>query len=228
MLKALHKHGLEAAQDFSDASYKEGLRISCLSNSSAPEAHIILHFPDEIIGPEETREPASNLNELATILLFVGILSIRKSFAKSMKAFLKCYPYALPRNRQRRYTVTGASPGNPNCHQSRRVLSAARCRAAIISMHLGIIFSQVLQQEEHKRSHSVSTGRGMPEQELSHISVPGHWAHRNVRCHMKNGGARSPSQRTHRCPLTPSGAQSQFLTMPVTHLSNADSYLRPG
>ena len=58
---------LEAAQDFSDASYKEGLRISCLSNSSAPEAHIILHFPDEIIGPEETREPASNLNELATI-----------------------------------------------------------------------------------------------------------------------------------------------------------------
>ena len=32
VLKALYRHGLEPAQDRSDASYKEGLRVGCLSN----------------------------------------------------------------------------------------------------------------------------------------------------------------------------------------------------
>lgn len=55
VLKALYRHGLEPAQDRSDASYKEGLRVGCLSNQTVPEDNFILHFPDDIIGPEETR-----------------------------------------------------------------------------------------------------------------------------------------------------------------------------
>lgn len=55
VLKALYKHGLEPAKDVSDTSYKEGLRIGCLSNSTAPAAHFSFQFPIEIIGSEEIR-----------------------------------------------------------------------------------------------------------------------------------------------------------------------------
>jgi FMN phosphatase YigB (HAD superfamily) len=54
VLKALYKHGLEPAQDASEASYKEGLRIGLLSNNTAQSAHLLYRFPDEIIGSEET------------------------------------------------------------------------------------------------------------------------------------------------------------------------------
>jgi hypothetical protein len=55
VLKALYKHGLEPAKDVSDTSYREGLRIGCLSNSTAPAAHFSFQFPIEIIGSEEIR-----------------------------------------------------------------------------------------------------------------------------------------------------------------------------
>src|SRR5262249_11237151 len=55
VLKALYKHGLEPAQNTSDASYKEGLRIGCLSNSTASATFLSFDFPNDIIGPAETR-----------------------------------------------------------------------------------------------------------------------------------------------------------------------------
>ena len=54
VLKALYQHALEPAQDVFDAGYKKGLRIGCLSNSTAP-AIFLFDFPNKIIGPEETR-----------------------------------------------------------------------------------------------------------------------------------------------------------------------------
>ena len=70
VLKALYKHGLEPAQDDSDARYKDGLRTGCLSNSTAPVSHFIFHFPDEIIGTEETRRVVkeANGNEVAALI----------------------------------------------------------------------------------------------------------------------------------------------------------------
>ena len=70
VLKALYKHGLEPAHDISDASYKDGLRVSCLSNNTVAEAHLIFHFPDDIIGREETRRVLSgtNDNEITALL----------------------------------------------------------------------------------------------------------------------------------------------------------------
>lgn len=70
VLKALYKHGLEPAQDASDASYKQGLRIGCLSNNTAPEANFSFHFPDEIIGPEEMRRVLAegDDNEVAALI----------------------------------------------------------------------------------------------------------------------------------------------------------------
>jgi hypothetical protein len=54
VLTALYRHGLEPVQDEADANYKEGLRIGCLSNNTAPEAHMLDCYPEEIIGKEET------------------------------------------------------------------------------------------------------------------------------------------------------------------------------
>ena len=45
VLKALYKHGLEPAQNTSDASYKEGLRVGCLSNNTVAEARFVYDFP---------------------------------------------------------------------------------------------------------------------------------------------------------------------------------------
>ena len=66
--KALYKHGLEPAKDVSDASYKEGLRIGCLSNSTAPK--LIFDSPDEIIGPQEIRRVVTEAkgNEVAALI----------------------------------------------------------------------------------------------------------------------------------------------------------------
>ncbi len=63
VLQALYKHGLEPAEDASDASYKEGLRIGCLSNITAPATNLFLRFPDEIIGPDETRRIVNNASD---------------------------------------------------------------------------------------------------------------------------------------------------------------------
>lgn len=70
VLKALYRHGVEPVKDASDASYKEGLRIACLSNSTAPEAAIIFHFPEDIIGAEETRRVLTKAtsNEVAALI----------------------------------------------------------------------------------------------------------------------------------------------------------------
>jgi hypothetical protein len=51
---ALYKHALEPPKNETDAKYKEGLRIGCLSNTTLTAAHLIFHFPQEIIGPQET------------------------------------------------------------------------------------------------------------------------------------------------------------------------------
>jgi hypothetical protein len=70
VLKALYKHGLEPAHDSSDASYKEGLRIGCLSNNTVVEAHLIFNFPDDIVGREETRRVLTEVddNEITALL----------------------------------------------------------------------------------------------------------------------------------------------------------------
>jgi hypothetical protein len=70
VLKALYKHGLEPAQDEADASYKEGLRIGFLSNSTVQVCHFLVHFPDRIIGPEETRRVVNEAsdNEVAALI----------------------------------------------------------------------------------------------------------------------------------------------------------------
>jgi hypothetical protein len=51
---ALYKHALEPPKDEADAKYKEGLRIGCLSNTTLAAAHFLRHFPNDIIGPQET------------------------------------------------------------------------------------------------------------------------------------------------------------------------------
>jgi hypothetical protein len=70
VLKALYKHGLEPAEDASDATYKEGLRIGSLSNSTAPEASIIFNFPQDIVGAEETQRVLTEAtgNEIAALI----------------------------------------------------------------------------------------------------------------------------------------------------------------
>lgn len=70
VLKALYKHGLEPAQDEADASYKEGLRIGFLSNATITVAHFLVHFPDQIIGPEETLRVVNEAsdNEVAAFI----------------------------------------------------------------------------------------------------------------------------------------------------------------
>jgi hypothetical protein len=55
VLSALYKHSLLPATSTADAVYKEGLRIGCLSNTAVEKAHIILKFPADIIGADETR-----------------------------------------------------------------------------------------------------------------------------------------------------------------------------
>ena len=67
--KALYKHALEPAEDASDASYKEGLRIGCLSNNTLPAVHTLLRFPESIIGPEETRRILAEGNDNETLAL---------------------------------------------------------------------------------------------------------------------------------------------------------------
>jgi hypothetical protein len=54
VVAALYKHALEQPKNESDARYKEGLRIGCLLNTTLTAAHLIFHFPQDVIGPEET------------------------------------------------------------------------------------------------------------------------------------------------------------------------------
>ena len=54
VVAALYKHGLEAPKNEADAKYKEGLRIGCLSNTTLAAAHFLHHFPQDVIGPQET------------------------------------------------------------------------------------------------------------------------------------------------------------------------------
>jgi hypothetical protein len=54
VVAGLYKHALEAPKNEADAKYKEGIRIACLSNTTVAEVGILFHFPQEVIGPEET------------------------------------------------------------------------------------------------------------------------------------------------------------------------------
>jgi hypothetical protein len=51
---ALYKYALEPPKNEADAKYKEGIRVSCLSNTTVSTVHWVRHFPRELIGPEET------------------------------------------------------------------------------------------------------------------------------------------------------------------------------
>src|SRR5262245_12795620 len=53
VFKALYKHSLEPAHDATDAQYKRGIRIGCLSNEAVTTAHIVFHFPRDLIGETE-------------------------------------------------------------------------------------------------------------------------------------------------------------------------------
>jgi hypothetical protein len=55
VLKALYRHGCEAAVDSADATYKKGLRLGCLANNSVKKAHFLYDYPEKIIGSEEIR-----------------------------------------------------------------------------------------------------------------------------------------------------------------------------
>jgi hypothetical protein len=50
---ALYKHSLEPARDATDAQYKRGLRIGCLSNESVARESLLLDFPRGLIGDAE-------------------------------------------------------------------------------------------------------------------------------------------------------------------------------
>ena len=54
VVAALYKYALEPASNAANAKYKEGLRIGCLSNTTLPAADILFHYPQDVIGPEET------------------------------------------------------------------------------------------------------------------------------------------------------------------------------
>ena len=51
--RALYKHSLEPARDATDAQYKRGLRIGCLSNESVAAESLLLDFPRGLIGDAE-------------------------------------------------------------------------------------------------------------------------------------------------------------------------------
>jgi hypothetical protein len=51
--KALYKHSVEPPRGATDAQYKRGLRIGCLSNKSVATAHLVSDFPRELIGENE-------------------------------------------------------------------------------------------------------------------------------------------------------------------------------
>jgi|SRR5579862_88257 len=59
VVAALYKKGLDPALSSSDARYRKGLRIACLSNQSVPAAHSLLiifeKYPDLVLGGEELR-----------------------------------------------------------------------------------------------------------------------------------------------------------------------------
>jgi hypothetical protein len=54
VLKTLYKHSLEPAKDAFEANYKNALRVACISNSTAPTFNLMRHYPDDIIGAEQT------------------------------------------------------------------------------------------------------------------------------------------------------------------------------
>lgn len=53
VFKALYKFSLEPAQDETDARYKLGLRLACLSNTALPVVTWVWRFPHELVGNEE-------------------------------------------------------------------------------------------------------------------------------------------------------------------------------
>ena len=63
---ALYKHALEPPKNEADAKYKEGLRVGCLSNTTLPAAHILFHFPQDVIGPQETWQVLSQGSDAET------------------------------------------------------------------------------------------------------------------------------------------------------------------
>jgi hypothetical protein len=64
---ALYKLSLEPAKNEADARYKEGLRIGCLSNTTLGAADpFFLHFPKDVIGPQEIWRVLSQGNDAET------------------------------------------------------------------------------------------------------------------------------------------------------------------
>jgi hypothetical protein len=70
VFKALYKHSLEPPRDATDAQYKRGLRIGCLSNEAVTAAHFVFDFPRELIGDADLNRvlTAGDASELEALL----------------------------------------------------------------------------------------------------------------------------------------------------------------
>lgn len=53
VFKALYNHGLGTPTDTTDAQYRRGLLLGCLSNTTIQKTHFIFDFPRELIGSAE-------------------------------------------------------------------------------------------------------------------------------------------------------------------------------
>ena len=53
VFSALYKHSLTPSANDTDAIYKRGLRIGCLSNQTISKVHFVMDFPAQLIGAEE-------------------------------------------------------------------------------------------------------------------------------------------------------------------------------
>jgi hypothetical protein len=53
VFRALYKYSLTQSENETDAIYKRGLRIGCLSNQIVAKVHLVMDFPAELIGAEE-------------------------------------------------------------------------------------------------------------------------------------------------------------------------------
>jgi hypothetical protein len=76
VFRALYKHNLSPPRDETDAHYKNGLRVGCLSNQVVTPAHLLADFPADLIGADETRRIlAAGDDDEASALLRNSFLS---------------------------------------------------------------------------------------------------------------------------------------------------------
>jgi hypothetical protein len=106
VLKALYKYSLTPPENESDAIYKRGLRIGCLSNQIVGEVHFLMRFPAELIGAEEMQRIIVRGEDAETTAIMRNP-SVSDELLEAL--YLRSGPFAsLPEERWYRLIATSA------------------------------------------------------------------------------------------------------------------------